>query len=414
MTSPQNQIYLLPDLKWPASVTFRQNIYTIVNKLREESIIVDFSNVNKAYPNGIVPIISEINRYKQQGIKFIAIPPTDEKLQSVFLKMGWLHYIDTESYSLPSNYDSATSIPLQKFSSFEELNNIVNKTLNICLQQLSFSQGVFNGFEWVLNEILDNVITHSNSDCGWLQLVTYPDSHKLAWVICDSGIGIPNTIKKVRKFDKDKQAIEMAIIKGVTSRPGQNMGHGLAGAIDITRASIESSFAITSGEGRITLIKDNIQSEAHWPPLNGTCVEMQIDTSMSINFANTLLGDDPGAGGYIENRFEDDEGDVKFNLQDYASNFGNRFTGESIRRLVSNLLKQYPDKSIKIIMNNIRIISSSFADELFGKLAVELGRNKFIKIIKLEGANDICQAIINSSIEQRLEQTAQANSITKF
>lgn len=86
---------------------------------------------------------------------------------------------------------------------------------------------------------------------------------------------------------------------------------------------------------------------------------------LSINFANTLLGDDPGAGGYIENRFEDDEGDVKFNIQDYASNFGNRFTGESIRRLVSNLLKQYPDKSIKIIMNGIRIISSSFADELF-------------------------------------------------
>lgn len=412
MTARLNLISVLPELKWPASIEFSRAIYNIVNKTNVKSVIVDFSNVQKAYPNGIVPIISEINRYKQQGVEFTVIPPTNEKLQSIFLKMGWFHYIDTKLYSPPSDYDSATSIPLQKFSSFEESNNLVNKTLNICLQQLSFSQGVFNGFEWVLNEILDNVLTHSCSECGWLQLMTYPDNHKLVWVICDSGIGIPNSIRKVRNVHSDKRAIATAIIKGVTSRPGHNMGHGLAGAIDITKASIASSFAITSGKGRISLIKGEINSNKSWPPFNGTCVEMQIDTSMPINFANTLLGDDPGAGGYIENRFEDDDGEVKFNMEDYASNFGNRFTGESIRRLVSNLLKQYQDKSIKIKMNGIRIISSSFADELFGKLAVELGRNKFFEIIKLEGANDICQAIINSSIEQRLEQTIEpVNSV---
>ncbi len=56
-------------------------------------------------------------------------------------------------------------------------------------------------------------------------------------------------------------------------------------------------------------------------------------------------------------------------------------------------------------MDHISILASSFADELFGKLFVELGPIDYSSIIRLVGVNPLCKGIINQAIRERVTET---------
>jgi hypothetical protein len=75
-------------LNWSASIDCRKKLYTAVYRENFYEIVIDFSDVNKAYPNGIVPIIAVINDYKRQGIKFVIIEPSKKMLNRFSLKMA--------------------------------------------------------------------------------------------------------------------------------------------------------------------------------------------------------------------------------------------------------------------------------------------------------------------------------------
>lgn len=55
-------------------------------------------------------------------------------------------------------------------------------------------------------------------------------------------------------------------------------------------------------------------------------------------------------------------------------------------------------------MDDVAIISSSFADELFGKLMLEMGAVDFSRLLKFEGINPFCKSIVDISIAQRIAQ----------
>lgn len=389
-------------LNWPASIDFSKKLFSTVHRNGYSEICIDLENIKRAYPNGIVPVICEIDAYRRGGVKFSLKEPLDRDVKSLFERNKWLHYIDPGYHKTPSNLP-LNNLPLQFFGSDKELNDIVDQLIEVCLQSLVFSEGVPQAFEWAINEISGNVLVHSQVDHGWLQVITYPDNHKLALIVCDSGIGVPKVMRSAfSQVKTDQEALELAIRKGVTSNPQYGQGNGLAGSLAIAQGS-KGVFAITSGRGRIKFFDGQIRPNIHFPPFNGTCVEMQFSTEQPIDLPKALWGYEPA--NYIETRFEDEQGDLTFRLREYASSFGNRITGEKIRRLILNLIKQNPGHSIVIDMSDVVVISSSFADELFGKLASDLGVIDFGKVIKLDGINPTCKGLIDVAIAQRLAQT---------
>jgi anti-sigma regulatory factor (Ser/Thr protein kinase) len=321
------------------------------------------------------------------------------------VRNGLLHYINPEKWE-PPKLEGYRSLPLHRFTTDEELNEVVNRVVEICLQQLVFAAGVPQAFEWALNEIAGNVLVHSGINNGWIQVVTYKENHRLALIVCDSGVGIPGSMKRKFKFKDDKEALELAMRKGVTSNPAFGQGNGLAGALAIAQHS-NGMLAITSYRGRIRVLEGKVEPTDHFPPYVGTCVEMQFYTDKEIDLPKALWGHTPV--NYMEIKYEDEKGDMVFNLREYASSFGNRITGERIRNLVVNLLKQNPGQGVKMVMTDIGVISSSFADELFGKLFIELGPIDFSRLIKFEGINPTCKSIIDVAVSQRIAQNAAHN-----
>jgi len=108
---------------------------------------------------------------------------------------------------------------------------------------------------------------------------------------------------------------------------------------------------------------------------------------------------------YIDTHFEDASGhDLIVHLADEAPSFGSRVAGEPVRTKLGNLIQMNRGRRVKVDLSNVPIISSSFADEVFGKLFAGLGPLRFGQAIELLGVSPTVQALIDKAILQRISQ----------
>ena len=98
---------------------------------------------------------------------------------------------------------------------------------------------------------------------------------------------------------------------------------------------------------------------------------------------------------------EDETGSIVINLRNKESGVGTRQSGEKVRNELTNIYKQ-SNKTITLDFAGINIISSSFADELIGKLVTEFGFYGFNNIFKLKNMNSNVQSIVQRSVAQRM------------
>ena len=74
-----------------------------------------------------------------------------------------------------------------------------------------------------------------------------------------------------------------------------------------------------------------------------------------------------------------------------------------IRNKVLNILRQ-SRKKIILDFSNVSVVSSSFADELIGKLVAKVGFSRFGNYFSMQGLSQFCQKIIDRSVQQRMAQ----------
>ena len=87
---------------------------------------------------------------------------------------------------------------------------------------------------------------------------------------------------------------------------------------------------------------------------------------------------------------ENEDGDLAYVLKHWHDGTGNRSSGEKLRNeIISSFLET--KRRIVIDFADLSIISSSFADELLGKLVIEFGFFNFNNIIKLKNMNNLIQ-----------------------
>jgi STAS-like domain of unknown function (DUF4325) len=98
---------------------------------------------------------------------------------------------------------------------------------------------------------------------------------------------------------------------------------------------------------------------------------------------------------------ENEEGLVVFPLAREAQGFGSRAAGMPLRQKLKTLSKICVGKRIVIEFSDVSIISSSFADQVFGKLFAELGPLEFMKAFEFRKVDSTIHGLINKAIEQR-------------
>ena len=77
-----------------------------------------------------------------------------------------------------------------------------------------------------------------------------------------------------------------------------------------------------------------------------------------------------------------------------SKSFGTRPAGTPVRKRLINLHHMNEGEKVLIDFKDIEIISSSFADEVFGKLFYEIGPIEFMKIFEFLNISPIIEKLM--------------------
>ena len=393
-------IYMGKRFNWDEFDRARKAIYFEIVKSGVREVTLDFKRTEVVMPNGIAPLVALVEHYKRAGVEFRITPPFSVDLNRIASLEGWFHAIDPSHFKAPESRGFNT-LPLIHYTNDDELNDAVNRAIEVSLRQLSLARNVPDAFEWSLNELAGNVLHHAQGVGGYMQVSTFKSSSLLSITVVDAGIGVPASMREsFPDIRNDRIAVEKAVQKGVTSKPHYGQGNGLAGALAIALQS-GGYMSLTSGGGRLTTDGGRVTLRDFYPPIFGTVVELQLPTDREIDLP-AALGHRPS--GYVEERYEQVIGTLRVEMAKCAPTLGNRPTGEKVRNLIGNLLSSSPGSVVEVDFAGVQIIASSFADEVFGKLFVSLGPLEYGSRLRFVGVNGMVKEIVNKAILERVAQ----------
>jgi STAS-like domain of unknown function (DUF4325) len=100
---------------------------------------------------------------------------------------------------------------------------------------------------------------------------------------------------------------------------------------------------------------------------------------------------------------EDDTGEHRVKVSEFEEGLGTRRSAEQARIRLQNYLSEGAPR-IVLDFEGVNVVSSSFADEVLGKLALQMGLVQFINRFRLDHMTDTVEAIVNRAIQQRVAE----------
>ncbi|WP_083370040.1 STAS-like domain-containing protein [Chromobacterium sphagni] len=368
-------------------------------------VMLNFANTKIVAPEFMLAICDYMYELRTKDIDANLIFPADLKLSRLFSNTNWAYHIDPSNHA-QSDFKGFKQVPATLFENTQQQSDAVSNIVNVLLSSSNgIERGDFVAFEWAINEITDNVLMHANSGRGLVQVSKFHHKQKkISFVVCDSGDGIPKTLRKgIPTIKSDMEALMQSIEEGVTRDKTKGQGNGLFGSYQICTAS-GGKFQIRSGNAFLEADNRDKITKNTKVPYNGTIIVSEIDFSIPNLLENALKfeGKTYTPWTRIEKRYEDEKEDkINFVMKNESTAFGNRLAGEFVRSKLQNPINMHNSYTCVIDLSGIDIISSSFADEVFGKIFLTLGMDAYQKIIKIINANEICEKIINKSLKQR-------------
>jgi anti-sigma regulatory factor (Ser/Thr protein kinase) len=367
-------------------------------------IVLDFSEVKGAFVDSMLPVITTADWLRANGSVIGVDLPRDQELHRLFLNTCWAHYLDPKVYSARDvNVDHFNA---RRFSDAKQQQRVVNEIMRLAVAKLHLSKDELTALEWSVNEITDNVLTHADSTTGGIVQVQTMDQG-VWFCVADAGRGILNSMREGHPhLRNDAQAIGEAVKAGVTRNPKVGQGNGLAGTLRISSLS-GGEFHIRSHRGRLAVERTQARTFhcSETERLKGTMVAACIRTSGTLNI-NEALGFTgmKGEPMNILDFHEEEAESMVMRLAAETEGVGSRPAGAFIREKCRHLLAQDPNKPLILDWAGVPVVSSSFADEAFGKLFAEMGPLVFGARIKHRAMEPVNQALVNKAIVQRIAQ----------
>ena len=371
-------------------------------------VILDFSDCTAIFATPALGLSSICLTYLKRGIDTYVELPNSEKLSRLMVNTNWAHLMDSRGHP-EASYKRGQQIPAIRYNNGMDQHTAVNRIIEVILSTLSnLDRDHLHAIEWSINEISDNVLNHSESDIGGLMQMTQFKKNRNAveFVVCDAGVGIPRTLRTGHpEIRSDTEALDRAIREGVTRGIEFGQGNGLFGSFRIAQLT-DGFFEIHSGFASLFYTPNvGLKIRKETIPFNGTIV------AASISFDNKLALEDALNFGdraypptdHVELSFDEDEsGNVIFNLYSESDGFGSRAAGRPVKTKLSNLLRMVNGR-IVVNFEKVPLVSSSYADEVFGRLFVEIGAVEFSKRFDFINAGDLVKNLVNKSIAQRIK-----------
>ena len=402
-----NRIIIGGTLGMTDYLPYLATVYNAVHVRGYQGLILDFSQCTAAFAGPMLAICAQVLDLRSKDIDFEVVLPHREKLGRLFKNANWAHLLDPVREK-KSAFKGFTQVPATQFISDVEQSAAVNRFIDAILSSMmDLARSDFAAMEWSLNELTDNVLTHSQSAVGGLvQLTTFERTRRrVEFAVCDAGIGIPASLGETdTEVTSDVVALDRAIREGVTKDKTLYQGNGLFGTFQVCQIS-RGYFQLHSGYAQLTYkYKSGMHIRPERIPYAGVLIVAGIDCSEQGVLENALrFGGRPHTPvDFIEIKYELEEGmRMMFRMKDETTSFGSRIAGQPVRMKLENLAKIGEREKIIIDFSDIPIISSSFADEVFGKLFVKLKPVLFMHKFDFVNISDTVRSLIDRAIAQR-------------
>ncbi|MBL7909522.1 MAG: STAS-like domain-containing protein [Bacteroidia bacterium] len=291
------------------------------------------------------------------------------------------------------------------FSNSRDVYNITTGLIDHLRRSTECEKGVIESCDWGINEIMDNVIQHSEAEKGFIMAQVNEKTKILNVTIFDYGVGIYKTMKGSKPSPRNViDAISLSVQEGKKGKKSTGQGNGMWGLYNIVDNN-SGHLTIVSGEGGIHFRDKKTSNLKDVRFLNYKNQATNIHFHINLN-KETLITD--AIKGYVFvdlylESLEDNQGRSIYKIREVASGTGTRASAEEIRNALINI---YTDtrKPVIIDFEGVGIISSSFADELVGKLIIKLGFYQYQRIFQIINMNQTIQSILHRSVSQRIAQ----------
>jgi len=301
-------------------------------------------------------------------------------------------------------------MPLSQIASrndHEAVKRAVDGVCDLMVRNFDDSRSFLPAFEWAVQELVDNVVVHSETPtpavvCGQV----YPVQRRVDVGICDFGIGIRGSLASRFAFTSDREAIERAVERGVTRDPAVGQGNGLAGA-RLIAASNGGTLRLRSG-GLELQFEAERSTAMQIPVLPGTGVCLRLRTDRPVDLADTWIA--PRDWSYFNAEAERLVTQGGLVIRDECAHFGGRPPAELVRRKIESVIDDnvYAGTPLRIDFTGVSNPSSSFLDELIGKLVAKYGLETVKQRTRFVAAGSSIHAMLSVVVVQRLRERALA------
>ena len=231
------------------------------------------------------------------------------------------------------------------------------------------------------------------------------EKRRLSLCVFDMGVGIYGSLKKSKHCPNTPvDGLTMALQEKVTrdERVGQGNGMwGLKKIIDENGGNllIESNTAVFSSiNGEVQTKTTEKYNAGNYK--NATLVDFQMDIARPIDIAKALNGHEP-SDFWLEDHEVDDK--LYFFVQEDSVGTGTRIAAQKFKNKILNSFRE-ERKKVVLDFQGINVVSSSYADELIGKIVAEKGFLYFLNYFELRNLSPFNMSVVNRSVEQRMAQ----------
>jgi anti-sigma regulatory factor (Ser/Thr protein kinase) len=174
------------------------------------------------------------------------------------------------------NRDNAVEI--QKYTSENQI-EVLNSILKVLKANGSINDNVYASLDYCFNEILDNVLNHTEEKVGWVVAQYFENLNSIRLIVCDFGMGIHRSLNQKHDFTEE-EALVKCIESGVTNGKGQ--GHGLYATSSFIKLN-KGWLSLFSGNKKLNVSeKETIVKDIdNW---QGTCVYIRINTNIEVDY----------------------------------------------------------------------------------------------------------------------------------
>jgi anti-sigma regulatory factor (Ser/Thr protein kinase) len=263
----------------------------------ESEVTIDFVDTQFVSP---VFALSLIVYLTQCGKRVTIINPT-EYLGLIGMADGGIkpdRMRQTEFMATMEKYASKTYIPIIDFAaerSSDAKEAVSSLVENMIISQLSIERNVAIGFKYMVDETLDNITEHSESERGYIFAQAYPNKGFLDVCIADRGVTLLGSYQKLydNEITTDMEAIKAAN-RGISSKnlpDAENRGYGIRTSKGMLVDGLGGQYMMISGGG-LYFKRPGYDSFFRMPEglrWNGTIVAMRIPyQSPQFNFIDYI------------------------------------------------------------------------------------------------------------------------------